>query len=102
MVKLGDLAKLIRSKNAGAFWLTFDIMFDDEESYRRVLKSDAITPESFSKIYKVPLDDITFTYHDAAWAIKISIPRPIFQGEMEDADLYGGQQYGPLVEIEVA
>jgi len=102
MAKLGDLAKLIRSKNAGAFWLTFDIMFDDEESYRRVLKSDAITPAAFAAIYKVPPGDITFVHHDAARAIKISIPRPIFQGEMEDADLYGGQQYGPLVEIEVA
>lgn len=102
MVKLGDIAKLIRSKNAGAFWLTFDIMFDDDESYRRVLESNAITPEIFAKIYKVPLDDIIFVHHDAARAIKISIPRPIFQGEIEDADLYGGQQYGPLVEIEVA
>jgi hypothetical protein len=102
MAKLGDLAKLIRSKNAGSFWLTFDIMFDDEESYRRVLKSGAVTPESFAAIYKVALDEIKFVHHDAARAIKISIPRPIFQGEVEDADLYGGQQYGPLVEIEVA
>ncbi len=101
MVKLGDIAKLIRSKNAGAFWLTFDIMFDDEESYRRVIDSNAITPESFAKMYKVSLDDVMFVHHDAARAIKISIPRPIFQGEPADADLYGGQQYGPLVDIEV-
>ena len=101
MQKLGDIAKLIRSKNAGAFWLTFDIMFDDEENYRRVIDSDVLTPKSFAAIYKVPLDDITFVHHDAARAIKISIPRPIFQGEPEDADLYGGQQYGPLVDIEV-
>jgi hypothetical protein len=101
LAKLGDIANLIRSKNAGAFWLTFDIMFDDEESYRRVIGSNAITPESFAKIYKVSLDDIMFVHHDAARAIKISIPRPIFQGEPEDSDLYGGQQYGPLVDIEI-
>ena len=35
MTILGDLATLIRSKNAGPFILTFDIMFDDEASYRR-------------------------------------------------------------------
>ena len=29
MATLGDLAKLVRSKNAGPFWLTIDIMFDD-------------------------------------------------------------------------
>ena len=29
-ILLGDLAKLIRSKNAGLFWITFDIMFADD------------------------------------------------------------------------
>ena len=29
MATLADLAKLVRSKNAGPFWLTIDIMFDD-------------------------------------------------------------------------
>ena len=28
MATLGDLAKLVRSKNAGPFWLTIDIMFE--------------------------------------------------------------------------
>jgi hypothetical protein len=36
-VTLGELAKLIRSKNAGPFVLTIDVMFEDEETYRRVL-----------------------------------------------------------------
>ena len=99
MPTLGELAKLIRSKNAGPFNLTFDIMFEDEETYRRVLDSGAVTRESFSKIYNVPIDDITFVHHDQARAIKISIPRPIFQCALEDGDTYGGQQYGPLVDI---
>ncbi len=30
MAILGDLARLIRSKNAGPFMLTFDVMFEDE------------------------------------------------------------------------
>ena len=33
---LAEVAKLIRSKNAGPFWLTFDVMFQDPELYRRV------------------------------------------------------------------
>jgi hypothetical protein len=41
-------------------------------------------------------------YHDHALAIKASIPRPIFQGELRDGDCYGGQQYVPLLQIEVA
>ena len=30
-VLLGELAKLIRSKNAGPFWITFDIVFAEED-----------------------------------------------------------------------
>lgn len=101
MAKLGDLARLVRSKNAGPFNLTFDIMFDDEATYRRVIASDVLTKESFAKIYRVPLEDILFVHHDAARAIKISIPRPIPQCDLEDCDTYGGQQYGPLVDLEV-
>ena len=99
MPTLGELAKLIRSKNAGPFNLTFDIMFEDEETYRRVLDSGVLTKESFSKMYDVPIDDIIFVQHDKARAIKISIPRPIVQCALEDSDTYGGQQYGPLVDI---
>ncbi len=101
MAKLGDLAKLIRSKNVGPFNLTFDVMFEDEESYRRVCASGVLSKELFNRLYGTTLDDIIIVQHDAARAIKISIPRPIFQSELEDSDSYGGQQYGPLVEIEV-
>ena len=40
MATLGDLAKLVRSKNAGPFWLTIDIMFDDADAYRRARDAD--------------------------------------------------------------
>ena len=33
MTKLHELASLIRSKNAGPFQLTIDIMFDDQATY---------------------------------------------------------------------
>ena len=101
MATLGELAKLIRSKNAGPFKLTFDIMFEDEETYRRVVTSQVLTKESFSSLYGVPLQDVLLVQHDAANAIKVSIPRPVIQGDLDDSDCYGGQQFGPLVEIDV-
>ena len=48
MPTLGELARLIRSKNAGAFTLTFDIMFETEDAYRKVLASKVLTKKSFS------------------------------------------------------
>ena len=37
MKKLYELAKLIRSKNAGPFMVTMDILFPDHDMYQRVL-----------------------------------------------------------------
>ncbi len=101
MAKLGDLARLIRSKNAGPFNLTFDIMFETEEIYRRVVAANAITQEYIGRLYRVPAEDVVLVHHDAARAIKFSIPRPVPSCDLEDADCYGGQQYGPLVELEI-
>ncbi len=101
MATLGELAKLIRSKNAGPFNLTFDVMFDEEDTYRRVVESNVLTKEVFCRLYNLAEDKVLLVHHDAARAIKISIPRPVFSCDLEDADCYGGQQFGPLVGIEV-
>ncbi|MBN8958480.1 MAG: DUF4387 domain-containing protein [Rhizobiales bacterium] len=101
MAKLGDLARLIRSKNAGPFTLTFDVMFESDNAYQAVLAANVLTKASFAKLYNVPKDEVLFFAHDTAKAIKISIPRPYVQGDRDDGDAYGGQQHAPLVEIEV-
>ena len=101
MATLGELASLIRSKNAGPFVLTFDVMFAGEATYRHVLASGALTKASFARLYGVPEQDVQFFAHDAARAIKISIPRPAIQGDRDDGDMYGGQQHAPLVDVVV-
>lgn len=101
MKTLGELAKVIRSKNAGPFVITFDIMFETKEIYSHVVNSNIITVELFSKLYNTPPEDIQLYHVDNAYAIKISMPRPIFQGELEDGDMYAGQQYPPLINIEI-
>jgi len=101
MAKLGNLAQLIRPKNAGAFMLTFDVMFRDAATYRHVLAANVLTRESFAVLYGMPASEVLFFTHDAARAIKITIPRPYTQGDLDDGDTYGGQQHAPLVDIEV-
>ncbi|MBX6373983.1 MAG: DUF4387 domain-containing protein [Acetobacteraceae bacterium] len=101
MATLGELAKLIRSKNAGPFLLTFDVMFGDEATYRRVVASGVLTRARFAELYRIPESEVMFFRHDAARAIKISIPRPYVQCDLDDGDAYGGQQHAPLVELEV-
>lgn len=101
MPRLRDLAKLIRSKNAGPFLLTFDIMFEYQEVYEKVRDSGVINKEMISTLYQTAVDDVHLVNYDAAYAIKFTIPRPVFQGEIEDRDVFGGQQYAPLVDLEV-
>ncbi len=102
MTTLFDLCSLIRSKNAGPFVLTFDVMFSSKENYERAKRPRPLTKGVLAAIYRQQEEDITLVYHDHALAIKASMPRPIFQGELQDGDCYGGQQYVPLLELEVA
>jgi len=102
MATLFDLCSLIRSKNAGPFVLTFDLMFSSQENYQRARQSQPLTKHLLAQMYGQREEEITLVYHDHAMAIKASMPRPIFQGELQDGDCYGGQQYVPLLQIEVA
>ena len=101
MPKLWQLTKLIRSKNAGPFELTFDVIFKDRASYERVRDANIISAEWFAKTYRLTPEVVAIINYDAANAIKITIPRPAISGDIDDSDVYGGQQHGPLVDIEV-
>jgi hypothetical protein len=101
MTQLAELSRLIRSKNAGPFTLTFDIMFNDDETYQRVKRAPTLTKEIVAGLYGMAPQDTLFFHCDNACAVKISIPRPYTQGDLLDPDSHGGQQYAPLMSIEI-
>jgi hypothetical protein len=101
MATLGDLAKLVRSKNAGPFWLTIDIMFDDADVYRRARDAEIVNRAAIARLYNRNPAEIIVVNHDTALAIKVSFPRPQSSGSKHDSDAYGGQQYAPLLGLEV-
>ncbi|MFT4064521.1 DUF4387 domain-containing protein [Paraburkholderia sp.] len=98
---IGDLAVLVRSKNAGPFWLTFDVMFNDEAVYRRVRDSRVINANDVARAFHRREDEVIVVNHDAALAVKVSFPRPQSSGSKLDNDVYGGQQYAPLLALEI-
>jgi hypothetical protein len=101
-MKLAALAKVIRSKNAGPFELTFDVMFDDVGTYERVKRAGVITKESIAAAYRVPQADVLVCRpYDPAVAFKITIRRPVASGDIDDRDVYGCQQHVPLTQIDV-
>ena len=102
MTKLSALAKTIRSKNAGVDKITFDVIFTDRAVYERVKKSQVLTRESIAKLYGLPHERISdFVEFDPANAIKFTIYRVSPSGSPGDPDIFGSQQYAPLLDIEV-
>jgi hypothetical protein len=76
-------------------------MFAEPEVYAHVRDSGALIREVVAAHYGLPPDEVKFFVCDNALAFKASIPRPIFQGDLRDSDNHGGQQYAPLLDIEV-
>ena len=100
MVALKDIAKVIRSKNAGPFEMTMDIIFKNQNDFKKVRKTGVITKELFSKIYNLPVEKIiTFVEFPTANAIKVTIPRPKSQGSIGETDMHATQQHVPLFDI---
>ena len=100
--KLSELAKTIRSKNAGVDKITFDIIFRDRANYERVKNARVLTRESMAKLYRIPTERISdFVEYDPGYAIKFTIYRLTPSGSAGDGDIFGAQQYAPLLELEV-
>ncbi|MBI4182720.1 MAG: DUF4387 domain-containing protein [Proteobacteria bacterium] len=101
MAKLYELASLVRSKNAGPFALTFDILFNRQEDFERVKRSGAVSGQAVARLYGVSANEVRFFVCDNARAFKASIRRPTFQGDIGDCDNHGGQQFAPLLDIDI-
>ena len=101
MAKLRELAKACKSKNAGPFELTLDIMFDDAATFEKVRRTGVITPQLIAALYRVPVEAIVFTEYPPAFAFKATIPRRIPSGAVGDTDVYGAQQHAPLLDVEI-
>ncbi len=100
--RLHELAKTIRSKNAGVDKVTFDVIFRDRASYELVRLSGAITRESMAALYHIdPARICDFAEFDPANAIKFTIYRSVPSGSPGDPDLFGCQQYAPLLDLEI-
>jgi hypothetical protein len=99
---LKDLAKTIRSKNAGVNKITFDIIFRERAAYERVKQSGALTRATMAALYRIPPERISdFVEYEPAFAIKFTIYRLRPSGSAGDGDIFGAQQYAPLLDLPI-
>jgi len=101
MPELWEFTKLVRSKNAGPFELTFDIMFKDREGFDKVVNSGTISEEAIARLYKVERAQMRYFLIPELLTVKVSIPRGAFSGDVKDTDVYGGQFHGPLLRLPI-
>lgn len=100
--KLLDLAKTIRSKGAGPELVTFDIIFEDSDVYKKVKATKVINKKKIAEVFGIAPDTITsFAEFDPANAIKFTLQRETISGSPGDMDVHGAQQYPPLFEVEI-
>ena len=99
MKKLIDYTKILRSKNAGPLFFTFDLIFNTKEDMEYVEKR--LKKSDISKAYDVSEEKIDIISYGVVNSIKITFPRKNISGSLEDSDIYGCQQHVPLANIEI-
>jgi Domain of unknown function (DUF4387) len=101
-VPITDLATLVRSKNAGPFVISLDLVFPDAATYSAVRDSHAVTRESIADLYALPLGRVSEVIeYPAANAIKVNILREQPAGSFGERDIYGSQHGGLLERLQV-
>ncbi|MBF0140894.1 MAG: DUF4387 domain-containing protein [Magnetococcales bacterium] len=102
LIPVTEVAHVIRSKNAGPYELTLDILFKDQATFAATRDACVVTPESIARLYGIPVTDVLkVIYYEPALAIKITLRRLMTSGAFGETDVYGAQQHAPLLRLMV-
>jgi hypothetical protein len=104
---LGELASVLRSKNAGPFELTFDVMFAFEDEYKLVKEAGFLNAATIAKLCNIQEEDVVWSgFFDQALAFKATIPRTQRgkvqgNGGFMESDVHGSNKYLDLYYYEL-
>ena len=99
MKRLIEYTKILRSKNAGPLFITFDLIFDTGEDMKYILRR--LRTEDIARAYGVDESDVDIIAYEVVNSIKITFPRIHISGSLCDGDIYGCQMHIPLSNIEI-
>ena len=100
-MKLGEIADVVRSKNAGIHYVTIDVMFAERDTFVAVRESGDLSAGVVADAYGLAAEDVRFFIYEPGLAFKATLPRQAVAGSLRDADLYGAQQHAPLLDVEI-
>lgn len=101
MRSLLDDAVVVRTKNAGPFVLTYDVIFADYGSYQTWQASGEFDPSRLASLLGYDAAEIDVVWFPPARAVKVAVPRRVAAGAWGDTDIFGCQQNAALFELAV-
>ena len=81
--------------------MTIDVMFENSDIFHKCVEQNILSAQNVAKIYGVEPEKIDAFEIPIISTIKISLPRSVTQGDLGDSDNHGGQQYAPLLDLEI-
>ncbi|EOD64162.1 hypothetical protein H480_33163 [Amycolatopsis vancoresmycina DSM 44592] len=98
---MADLAREVRSKNAGPFWVTMEVFLRDAGGYRVAADETFLNERVIAGLYRVDEGSVRIFRIPSLNVVKISFPRPVGQGSVRDRDMHAGQHHVPLARLVV-
>lgn len=100
-MKLLHADAIVRSKDAGPFRFTLDVIFNDREQFEAMRASGVWKKETLCSLCHIPEEAVNECLcYEPAMSFKFTYQRPISSGAFGDNDIYGSQQHIPLYGIE--
>lgn len=100
-MKLLDADAIVRSKDAGPFRFTLDVIFNDREQFEQMKASGVWNKENLCRLCRITDAEVNeCVCYEPAMSFKFTYQRPISSGAFGDNDIYGSQQHVSLYGLE--
>jgi hypothetical protein len=111
---LGDVASLLRSKNAGPYEITLDVLFPSVVIYNVIKDCGLLTRSSMATLFEISEEEVLWCgFFDKALAWKVTVPRKrkgkgdgcgrvVPSGGFMESDVHGSQKYIGLMNLELS
>ena len=99
-IPMNELCSIVRTKNAGPFLFTLDIVFKERPVYEAVKQHGLLNREIVAAAYGVPVEEVVvFETFDNVMAVKATFKRKIRAASPGDSDVYAMNQEVPALQI---
>jgi len=101
MLTVKDVCRHVRSKNAGPYWVTFDLFFNSAENFRKYSNHPALGPALFQRLFDADPAMVKHYPIPSLNTLKISYARVTPQGGEVERDMHCGQKFVRLLDVEL-